>query len=83
MENFINWLLPGLFALMLVRLAFTPVRALWRLLRHSLLGFISLSLINAAAPFTGLVLPVNAVTVLAAGFGGVPGLAVLILLEKL
>lgn len=83
MEKYVALFLPGLLTLMLVRLAFTPVRAAWRLLRHSLAGLASLSLINAATPFTGLVLPINAVTVLAAGFGGVPGLAVLILLETL
>lgn len=83
MEDFIHWFLPGLLTLTLVRLVFTPVRAVWRLLRRSLVGLISLTLINAAGPLTGLVLPVNALTVLATGFGGLPGLALLILLEQL
>lgn len=83
MEKFVVLLLPGLLTMMLVRLACKPIRAAWRLLRHSAAGLLSLSLINAASAFTGLVLPINAVTVLAAGFGGIPGLAVLILLEKL
>lgn len=83
MEKYVALFLPGLLTLMLVRLAFTPVRAAWRLLRHSTVGLICLGLLNTVSHFTGLVLPINAVTVLAAGFGGVPGLAVLILLETL
>ena len=41
---------------------------------HSGCGFVCLWLLNLVAPFTGILFPINAVTVLIAGIFGLPGI---------
>lgn len=68
--------------------------AAWQLLRlplrlgaktaiHCASGFACLWLLNTLAPFTGLTLPINPVTLLLSGTLGIPGLALVTLLELL
>ena len=80
MENFVTLLVPAILALILVRLLFAPIRLLWKLLIHSGCGFLCLWLLNALSGFTGIYFPVNAVTVLTAGFLGLPGIGLMALL---
>lgn len=80
METFVTLLIPALLALLLVRLLLVPMKGIWKLLIHGGCGFLCLWLLNSVAGFTGVYLPVNAVTVLTAGFLGLPGIAVLALL---
>lgn len=83
MEKYVTLFLPGLLTLLLVRLAAAPVRAAWRVALHSAGGLACLGLLNTLSGFTGITFPINAVTVLAAGFGGLPGVGLLALLELL
>ena len=80
MENFVTLLVPAILALILVRLLCAPIRLLWKLLIHSGCGFLCLWLLNALSGFTGIYFPVNAVTVLTAGFLGLPGIGLMALL---
>ena len=80
MEKFVTLLIPALIALLLVRLLLMPVKLIFKVCAHSGCGFLCLWLLNSVAAFTGVYFPLNAVTVLVAGFLGLPGIAVMALL---
>jgi len=80
MEKFVTLLIPGLLAVNLIRLLLMPMKLLFKLAIHSGCGFFCLWLLNIVAPFTGILFPINAVTVLIAGILGLPGIALLALL---
>jgi len=81
MENFVTLLIPALLAVFLIRMLLMPLRMVFKLLLHSGCGFACLWLLNTVSGFTGVYLPVNAATVLIAGFLGLPGIGLLALLE--
>lgn len=83
METFIPLLIPALLTLLLIRLFFLPLRGFLKLALHAGLGLLCLGLLNSVSGYTGLYLPINAVTVLIAGFLGVPGIGIIALLEVL
>lgn len=80
MENFAALLIPALLTLILVRLLCAPIRLIFKLLINSGCGLLCLWLLNTIGSFTGIFFPINAVTVLAAGFLGLPGIALLAVL---
>ena len=80
MEKFVTLLVPALLAVILVRLLLLPLRLAFKIAIHSGCGFLCLWLLNTAAPFTGIAFPMNAVTVLTAGFLGLPGIGLLAVL---
>ena len=73
----------GMWALVLVRLLLMPMKLIFKVGVHSGCGFLCLWLLNSVAGFTGAYFPINAVTVLVAGFLGLPGIGVMALLEVL
>lgn len=79
MENLLPLLLPILVTWLLVRLLILPTKLGIR----AGFGFLSLWLLNTLSGFTGLCLPINAITVLAAGFLGIPGVGIVALLTLL
>ena len=81
MENFVTLLIPALLAFFLLRMLLMPIRMVFKLLLHSGCGFACLWLLNTVSGFTGVYLPVNAATVLIAGFLGLPGIGLLALLQ--
>lgn len=81
MENFVVLLIPVLLTVLLVRMVMVPMQLAYKLALHAGCGFACLWLLNTIAPFSGITFPVNAVTILIAGFLGVPGIGVLALLE--
>ncbi len=81
MENYVTLLIPALLAVFLLRILLMPIRMAFKLLLHSGCGFACLWLLNTVSGFTGVYLPVNAATVLIAGFLGLPGIGLLALLE--
>jgi len=83
MENFAAILLPAVVALLLFRLIHKGVRWVLRLLLNAGCGLVCLGILNSAAGFTGITVPVNALTVLTAGTLGLPGIGLLALLEVL
>ncbi len=83
METWITLLIPALLAVVLVRLLLLPVRFLGKLAIHSGCGFLCLWLLNTVSGTTGILFPINAVTVLTAGVLGLPGIGILALLAVL
>ncbi|MBQ8834195.1 MAG: pro-sigmaK processing inhibitor BofA family protein [Oscillospiraceae bacterium] len=83
MENFAALLIPALLGVMLLRLLLLPMKWGIRVALHAGCGFFCLWLLNTVAFATGVYLPINAVTVLISGTLGLPGVALLTLLEIL
>lgn len=80
MEKFAILLLPALLTVLLVRLLLLPVKWIVKAGVYSGCGFLCLWLLNTVAPVTGIAFPMNAVTVLTAGFLGLPGIGLLAIL---
>lgn len=83
MEEIITLLIPAMLAVVLVRLLLIPMKLIFKIGLHSACGFLCLWLLNAISMFTGIFFPINAVTVLIAGFLGLPGIGVMALLAVL
>ena len=83
MENFLSIFAPALLLCLLLRLIVLPIKWFWKLLLNSLCGLLCLWLLNTIGGFTGLYFPVNAVTVIIAGFLGLPGIGILALAQVL
>lgn len=81
MENFAVCVIPAMLSILLLRSLLIPMGFLLRLLLHSGSGFLCLWLLNSIAPFTGILFPINAATVLISGFLGLPGVALMAVLE--
>lgn len=74
----------GLFLLYLIaRLFLVPLRILVRLLYNGIIGGLLLWLVNLVGGFFSVMIPINPITALAAGFLGVPGVILLLLLQYL
>ena len=80
MEKFVTLLIPALLAVSLIRLLLLPLKFGFKLVIHSGCGLLCLWLLNAISAFTGILFPINAVTVLTAGFLGLPGIGLLAVL---
>ena len=83
MESCISLLIPSLLAAALIRLLLLPLKGILKIGLHSGCGFLCLWLLNTVSPFTGIAFPMNAVTVLIAGFLGIPGMGLLAALAVL
>ena len=81
MQNFVSFIVPLLLVFLLLRLIALPIRWFWKISINSVCGFFCLWLLNSVTAFTGLSFPVNAVTVIIAGFLGLPGIAALALAQ--
>ncbi len=62
-------------------LLFVPLKYLWRLILNGILGGLLLVAINLVGGLFGVTLAINPVTALVAGFLGIPGVALLFLLQ--
>lgn len=83
MENIAVLVIPVLVGAAMLRLILLPVRWLVRLGLHGFGGLLCLWLLNSVAAYTGILFPLNLVTILIAGIFGVPGMFFLALLELL
>ena len=83
MEKIVFRAIPVFMGILLLRLLFVPLKAVFRLGIHSGCGFACLWLLNSISCFTGIIFPINAVTVLTAAFGGLPGIGLMALLAVL
>ena len=81
MENFVTLIIPVLMGIFLLRILLMPIAFFLKLAAYSGSGFLCLWLLNLVSGFTGIWLPINAITVLIAGFLGIPGIGLLALLE--
>ena len=77
MENILSLIVPVLLVFLLLRIIAMPVRLTAKLLVNSACGFLCLWLLNWISGFTGIFFPINPVTVIIAGFLGLPGIALL------
>jgi inhibitor of the pro-sigma K processing machinery len=70
--------IPGLFLVVILfigfRLILSSAGLLWKLMVNSLVGLLSLLLVNYFGAPYGFMLPVNLFTVAVAGFLGIPGI---------
>ena len=80
MENLIALALPALLTFIALRLLLKPMKWVFRAAIHGLAGFLCLWLLNTVSAFTGIAFPMNAATVLIAGFLGLPGIGLLAVL---
>lgn len=83
MEKYATVLIPVILLSLLLRIIALPIRWFWKISINSVCGFLSLWALNSLAFLTSLSFPVNAVTVLTAGFLGLPGIVVLALAQLL
>ena len=81
MANFVSILVPLLLLSFLLRLMALPIRWFWKLSVNSACGFLCLWLLNSAAAFTGIYFPINWISVIIAGFLGLPGIGMLALVQ--
>ena len=81
MEDWLRPVIPALLTLLMLRVLLAPIRMAWKIGIHCLCGFLCLWVLNAAAPYTGISFPIRTATVLLAGFGGLPAMALMALLR--
>lgn len=81
MENFVTLLIPTLLAAVLIRMLMMPMKLIFKIAVHSGCGFLCLWMLNSVSGFTGIYLPINAVTVAVAGFLGIPGIGLIAVME--
>ncbi|MBR5021038.1 MAG: pro-sigmaK processing inhibitor BofA family protein [Oscillospiraceae bacterium] len=81
MENILSLIVPVLLVFLLLRITALPVRLGVKILLNSACGFACLWLLNWIAGFTGIFFPINPVTALIAGFLGLPGIALLAVVQ--
>ena len=83
----INLVMAGLFLLVVIyigaKVIMKPVKLLWKVAINSVIGLVLLLLVNYGAAQFGFVLPVNIITILVAGFLGIPGILLLICFQLL
>jgi inhibitor of the pro-sigma K processing machinery len=83
----INLVIAGLFLLIVIFIAvqviMKPIKLLWKLAINSLIGVVLLLVVNYCAARFGFALPINIITILVAGFLGIPGILLLICFQLL
>ena len=79
MESILALLIPALLAILVIKLFFSQVKLIWKILLNSASGFLCLWLLNLASGITGIVFEINFVTALLVGFLGIPGIILLVL----
>ena len=81
MENFAAIFITALLIFGLLQLIALPIRWSVKILLNSACGFLCLFLLNTISGFTGIYFPINYVTVVIAGFLGLPGIGALALMQ--
>jgi len=81
MEHFVDIAIPVLLIFCFIRLCYAPLKLGVKFLVNGASGFVCLWLLNLISGYTGVLFPINLVTVLIAGFLGLPGIALLGLLQ--
>ena len=80
-QKIIAALLGGFFLIALLRVFRAPLKVAVKLLANTLLGFLALWAVNATAAVTGIALGVNLWNALVIGVLGLPGFALLLLVQ--
>jgi len=78
----LNIIIAALFLLIVIyiiaQVALKPIKLLWKILLNSAIGMLLLLLTNYFGAFIDINIPINLLTVLIAGFLGIPGVVLLI-----
>lgn len=80
-QKIIAGVLAGFFLIALLRVFSAPLRLALKLLLNTLLGFLSLWVVNLTAGVTGIALGLNFWNALVIGVLGLPGFALLLLVQ--
>ena len=82
-----NLVMAILFLLVIIfiiaKLIMKPIKLVWKLVINSIIGLVLLMLANYIGAYFDFSLPLNVLTVLIAGFLGVPGILLLICFQLL
>lgn len=81
MEMAAYFLVAVVLLYLLAKIFSWPFRMLGKLILNSILGIVLLLLFNLVGKSFGVILGINAVTVLIAGFFGIPGIAFLVIFK--
>lgn len=68
---------------LLVRVLYLPLRLFLKLLGNALVGGIILAIFNAVGSLWGLTIGINVITAFVTGILGIPGIILLLVLQKL
>jgi len=83
----VNVIMAALFLLVILYLIaqvfMKPIKLLWKLLFNSAVGLILLLVVNYIGGYFDFSLPINIITVLIAGFLGLPGILLLVCFQLL
>ncbi|HHT46139.1 MAG TPA: pro-sigmaK processing inhibitor BofA [Firmicutes bacterium] len=81
--NFMIALFFGILVLyILARLLYLPMRIIMRFLGNTVMGAIMLALFNLAGAYWGLQIGINVITAVIIGFLGIPGIIMLLILQR-
>ncbi|MGI5881054.1 MAG: pro-sigmaK processing inhibitor BofA family protein [Syntrophomonadaceae bacterium] len=82
-----NIILAGILVLIILyavaKVFMQPIKLLWKLVINSAVGIILLLIVNYVGAYFDFSLPINIITVLVAGFLGLPGILLLICFQLL
>ncbi len=85
--EFVNVIMAAFFLLVILfivaQVFLKPLKLLWKILFNSALGLILLLVVNYLGAFFGFKIGINIITVLIAGFLGIPGLILLVCFQLL
>ena len=83
----LNMILAGIFLLVVIyigaQLVMKPLKLISKLIINSLIGMLLLLITNYGGSFFGFELPLNVITILVAGFLGIPGILLLVCFQFL
>ncbi len=83
----LNMILAGTFLLVVIyigaQLIMKPLKLISKLIINSLIGILLLLIANYGGSFFGFELPINVITILVAGFLGIPGILLLVCFQLL
>jgi inhibitor of the pro-sigma K processing machinery len=60
-----------------------PIKLLWKIILNSVIGLVLLMVVNYLGAYFAFNLPINIITVLIAGFLGIPGILLLVAFQLL
>ena len=85
--EFLNVIMAALFLLVILYIVaqvfLKPVKLLWKLILNSAIRLVLLLVVNFGGTYFDFSLPINPITVLVAGFLGLPGIILLICFQLL
>lgn len=80
-----NLIIPAiviiLLLILLIKIITTPLKLIVKILIHAALGYVALFIFNFIGAWFGITIPITLLSAVVAGVFGVPGVAVLLILQ--